>query len=175
MDVDKWDYLLRDSLYAGLGHGSGILELERFLLFYRPAPFYESSFENTDSADTGSLNKRIDQSLCSPLSLDEPEISYVPPCDRNHYSEAFNFRSLNIPTYCSPQVMRKEYKRIRSLSNLPAPSFATEEARAPEVIWHMSILASELENVQRMFSLRLHLHRRLYQHKAVVSIQVSIF
>nr|CDS16351.1 Metal dependent phosphohydrolase HD region [Echinococcus granulosus] len=36
-DVDKWDYIMRDSLHAGLGQGSGVIEVERMLRFYRPA------------------------------------------------------------------------------------------------------------------------------------------
>nr|VZI45867.1 unnamed protein product [Spirometra erinaceieuropaei] len=35
MDVDKWDYILRDSFYLGWGQGCSTLELERFLWFYR--------------------------------------------------------------------------------------------------------------------------------------------
>ncbi|KAF5403148.1 hypothetical protein PHET_03164 [Paragonimus heterotremus] len=38
MDVDKWDYLLRDCLHAGLGHGCATIDLERFMHFCRPAP-----------------------------------------------------------------------------------------------------------------------------------------
>ncbi|VDD80200.1 unnamed protein product [Mesocestoides corti] len=36
-DVDKWDYIMRDSFHAGLGQGSCVIELERLLRFYRPA------------------------------------------------------------------------------------------------------------------------------------------
>ncbi|THD19476.1 Deoxynucleoside triphosphate triphosphohydrolase SAMHD1 [Fasciola hepatica] len=37
IDVDKCDYLLRDSHHAGMGHGAAILDLERFMHFFRPA------------------------------------------------------------------------------------------------------------------------------------------
>ncbi|VUZ42262.1 unnamed protein product [Hymenolepis diminuta] len=36
-DVDKWDYIMRDSLHAGFGQGSSIIELDRLIRFYRPA------------------------------------------------------------------------------------------------------------------------------------------
>ncbi|KAL5111154.1 Deoxynucleoside triphosphate triphosphohydrolase SAMHD1 [Taenia crassiceps] len=36
-DVDKWDYIMRDSLHAGMGQGSGVIEVDRMLRFYRPA------------------------------------------------------------------------------------------------------------------------------------------
>ncbi|CAH8605453.1 unnamed protein product [Dicrocoelium dendriticum] len=38
MDVDKWDYLLRDCLHAGLGQGCAAVDLDRFMHFCRPAP-----------------------------------------------------------------------------------------------------------------------------------------
>eukprot|EP00108_Taenia_solium_P012440 TsM_000700800 transcript=TsM_000700800 gene=TsM_000700800 len=37
LDVDKWDYIMRDSLHAGMGQGSGVIEVDRMLHFYRPA------------------------------------------------------------------------------------------------------------------------------------------
>ncbi|VDM31557.1 unnamed protein product [Hydatigera taeniaeformis] len=40
-DVDKWDYIMRDSLHAGMGQGQGVIEVERMLRFYRPA-YYAS-------------------------------------------------------------------------------------------------------------------------------------
>ncbi|VDN99138.1 unnamed protein product [Rodentolepis nana] len=74
-DVDKWDYIMRDSLHAGFGQGSSVIELERLLRFYRPA---------LDPADGA---------------------------------------------------------------------------------WHMAFRTSERENVLRIFSQRLSLHRKLYSHK----------
>lgn len=35
--MDKWDYIMRDSLHAGLGQGPNVIEIERLLRFYRPA------------------------------------------------------------------------------------------------------------------------------------------
>ncbi|KAM7540226.1 hypothetical protein Aperf_G00000026693 [Anoplocephala perfoliata] len=43
-DIDKWDYIMRDSLHAGLGQGAAIIEVERMLRFYRP------SFVSADGA-----------------------------------------------------------------------------------------------------------------------------
>lgn len=37
IDVDKWDYIMRDSLHAGMGQGSAVIETDRMLRFYRPA------------------------------------------------------------------------------------------------------------------------------------------
>ncbi|TGZ61399.1 hypothetical protein CRM22_008008 [Opisthorchis felineus] len=46
MDVDKWDYLLRDCLHAGLGHGSATIDLERFMHFCRPAPHPRAEYDD---------------------------------------------------------------------------------------------------------------------------------
>ncbi|TPP59387.1 Metal dependent phosphohydrolase HD region [Fasciola gigantica] len=38
-DMDKCEYLLRDSLYAGMGRGAAMVDLERFMRFFRPAAY----------------------------------------------------------------------------------------------------------------------------------------
>ncbi|CAH8818914.1 unnamed protein product [Schistosoma curassoni] len=89
MDVDKWDYLLRDCLHSGLGAS---VDIDRFLRFYRP-------FLHTDK-DKGDEN----ESKC----------------------------------------------------------------------WHLSFRDTELENLLRTFSLRQHLHQKVYQHKTVTAISAMI-
>lgn len=91
MDVDKWDYLLRDCLHSGLGASGTSVDIDRFLRFYRP-------FLHTDK-DKGDEN----ESKC----------------------------------------------------------------------WHLSFRDTELENLLRTFSLRQHLHQKVYQHKTVTAISVS--
>lgn len=86
MDVDKWDYLLRDCYYAGLGSSATNVDIDRFIRFYRPV-LHES--------DDGNAS------------------------------------------------------------------------------WHLSFRDTELENMLRTFSLRQHLHQKLYQHKTVMSISVG--
>ncbi|CAH8483591.1 unnamed protein product [Schistosoma turkestanicum] len=92
MDVDKWDYLLRDCLHAGLGASGTSVDIDRFLRFYRP-------FLHADK-DKGDENG----SKC----------------------------------------------------------------------WHLSFRDTELENLLRTFSLRQHLHQKVYQHKTVTSISAMI-
>lgn len=45
MDVDKWDYLMRDCFHIGMGQGCSVLDLERFLRFYRPAEVVQGGQE----------------------------------------------------------------------------------------------------------------------------------
>ncbi|CAH8508921.1 unnamed protein product [Schistosoma margrebowiei] len=92
MDVDKWDYLLRDCLHSGLGASGTSVDIDRFLRFYRP-------FLHTDK-DKGDEN----ESKC----------------------------------------------------------------------WHLSFRDTELENLLRTFSLRQHLHQKVYQHKTVTAISAMI-
>ncbi|CAL8106298.1 unnamed protein product [Calicophoron daubneyi] len=102
-DVDKWDYLLRDCLHAGMGHGNASIDLDRLMHFYRPAPHTSG-----DEGDSGFL---------------DPE---------------------------KPRSGKGECK------------------------WHLSFRDTELENVLRTFSLRQHLHKKLYQHKTVNSISQMV-
>nr|VZI42138.1 unnamed protein product [Spirometra erinaceieuropaei] len=95
MDVDKWDYILRDSFYLGWGQGCSTLELERFLWFYRLV---------------------------------------------FHPSKA-------------------------------ASGCGGEESSG---CWHMSFRDSEIENVLRTFTHRLHLHRQVYSHKTSKAIGTMI-
>ncbi|VDN09279.1 unnamed protein product [Dibothriocephalus latus] len=95
MDVDKWDYILRDSFYLGWGPGCSTLELERFLWFYRLV------FHPSDAS-----------------------------------------------TDCGGKEMSGG--------------------------WHMSFRDSEIENVMRTFSQRLHLHRQVYTHKTSKAVAVSL-
>ncbi|CAH8839603.1 unnamed protein product [Trichobilharzia szidati] len=92
MDVDKWDYLLRDCLYAGLGTSGANVDVDRFLRFYRP-------FMHTDR-------------------------------DKCNDGESNS--------------------------------------------WHLSFKDTELENLLRTFSLRQHLHQKVYQHKTVTAISAMI-
>ncbi|TNN07622.1 Deoxynucleoside triphosphate triphosphohydrolase SAMHD1 isoform 2 [Schistosoma japonicum] len=93
MDVDKWDYLLRDCLHAGLGASGTSVDINRFLRFYRP-------FLHTDKGNNSSQNG----SQC----------------------------------------------------------------------WHLSFRDTELENLLRTFSLRQHLHQKVYQHKTVTAISAMV-
>ncbi|CAH8518026.1 unnamed protein product [Heterobilharzia americana] len=92
MDVDKWDYLLRDCLYSGIGASGTNVDIDRFLRFYRP-------FLHTDQ---DKYNE--DKSCC----------------------------------------------------------------------WHLSFKDTELENLLRTFSLRQHLHQKVYQHKTVTAISAMV-
>ncbi|CAH8498128.1 unnamed protein product [Heterobilharzia americana] len=62
MDVDKWDYLLRDCLYSGIGASGTNVDIDRFLRFYRP-------FLHTDQ---DKYNE--DKSCCWHLSFKDTEL-----------------------------------------------------------------------------------------------------